>query len=164
MFRSEYADVPPVEPPLHEAVLARAVEPGGTPTPIDGATLTHEQVDRLHRRVAAALAGPGVRTGDVPAPHSPDTAALPLAFHAATRAGASVTTVHPPDTAEEAGRQLEDCAARWTVTVSPVPDTARRAAGPAGGTGEDPVCDSTPGHRSPKVLRRGLRAAHEEPS
>ncbi|GGV76743.1 AMP-dependent synthetase [Streptomyces griseoloalbus] len=151
MFRSEYADVEPVELPIHDAVLGRAAEFGGTPALIDGTdgtTLTYEQVDRFHRRVAAGLAEAGVRKGDVLALHSPNTIAFPTAFYAATRAGASVTTVHPLATAEEFGKQLKDCAARWIVTVSPLLDTARRAAELAGGVEEILVCDSAPGHRS----------------
>ncbi|MFE0868845.1 4-coumarate--CoA ligase family protein [Streptomyces rochei] len=151
MFRSAYADVPPVDLPIHEAVLGRADRYGDTPALIDGTdgtTLTYEQVDRFHRRVAAALAEAGVRKGDVLALHSPNTVAFPLAFYAATRAGASVTTVHPLATAEEFAKQLKDCAARWIVTVSPLLDTARRAAELAGGVQEILVCDSAPGHRS----------------
>ncbi|MFE7812792.1 4-coumarate--CoA ligase family protein [Streptomyces sp. NPDC057433] len=151
MFRSEYADVPPVELPIHDAVFARAAEFGSTPALIDGTdgtTLTYEQADRFHRRVAAALAEAGVRKGDVLALHSPNTVAFPLAFYAATRAGASVTTIHPLATAEEFGRQLADSSARWIVTVSPLLPTARRAAERAGGVEEILVCDSAPGHRS----------------
>ncbi|MFD8426453.1 4-coumarate--CoA ligase family protein [Streptomyces coelicoflavus] len=151
MFRSEYADVPPVDLPIHDAVLGGAAAFGDTPALIDGTdgtTLSYEQVDRFHRRVAAALAEAGVRKGDVLALHSPNTVAFPLAFYAATRAGASVTTVHPLATAEEFAKQLKDCAARWIVTVSPLLDTARRAAELAGGVQEILVCDSAPGHRS----------------
>ncbi|WP_217171354.1 4-coumarate--CoA ligase family protein [Streptomyces sp. AC512_CC834] len=151
MFRSEYADVPPVDLPIHDAVLGGAAAFGGAPALIDGTdgtTLTYEQVDRFHRRVAAALAEAGVRKGDVLALHSPNTVAFPLAFYAATRAGASVTTVHPLATAEEFAKQLGDCRARWIVTVSPLLDTARRAAELAGGVQEILVCDSAPGHRS----------------
>ncbi|MFC7892297.1 4-coumarate--CoA ligase family protein [Streptomyces sp. NPDC057381] len=151
MFRSEYADVQPLDLPIHEAVLGRAAEYGDTPALIDGTdgtTLTYEQVGRFHRRVAAALAEAGVRKGDVLALHSPNTVAFPLAFYGATRAGASVTTVHPLATAEEFAKQLKDCAARWIVTVSPLLDTARRAAELAGGVQEILVCDSAPGHRS----------------
>ncbi|MET9820982.1 4-coumarate--CoA ligase family protein [Streptomyces sp. NPDC006349] len=151
MFRSEYADVPPVDLPIHDAVLGGAAAFGGTPALIDGTdgtTLTYEQVDRFHRRVAAALAATGVRKGDVLALHSPNTVAFPLAFYAATRAGASVTTVHPLATAEEFAKQLKDSAARWIVTVSPLLGTARRAAELAGGVREILVCDSAPGHRS----------------
>ncbi|MFD7405093.1 4-coumarate--CoA ligase family protein [Streptomyces sp. NPDC059866] len=151
MFRSEYADVPPVELPIHEAVLGRAAEFGDAPALIDGTdgtTLSYEQVDRFHRRIAAALAEAGVRKGDVLALHSPNTIAFPTAFYAATRAGASVTTVHPLATAEEFAKQLRDSAARWIVTISPLLDIARRAAELAGGVREIFVCDSATGHRS----------------
>ncbi|MFJ6295229.1 4-coumarate--CoA ligase family protein [Streptomyces griseoviridis] len=151
MFRSEYADVPPVELPIHEAVLGRAAEYGERPALIDGTdgtTLTYAQLDRFHRRVAAGLAALGIRKGDVLALHSPNTIAFPTAFYAATRAGATVTTVHPLATAEEFAGQLRDAGARWIVTVSPLLDTARRAAELAGGVREILVCDSAPGHRS----------------
>ncbi|GEC08672.1 AMP-dependent synthetase [Streptomyces spinoverrucosus] len=151
MFRSEYADVPPVELPIHEAVLGRAAEFGDAPALIDGTdgtTLTYEQVDRFHRRIAAALAEAGVRKGDVLALHSPNTISFPIAFYAATRAGAAVTTVHPLATAEEFAKQVRDSAARWIVTISPLLDIARRAAELAGGVREIFVCDSAPGHRS----------------
>ncbi|WP_328481249.1 4-coumarate--CoA ligase family protein [Streptomyces sp. NBC_00377] len=151
MFRSGFPDVPPVELPIHEAVLGRAAEFGELPALVDGTdgtTLTYDQVDRFHRRVAAALAEAGVRKGDVLALHSPNTVAFPLAFYAATRAGATVTTVHPLATAEEFAKQLGDCAARWIVTVSPLLQTARRAAELAGGVKEIFVCDTATGHRS----------------
>ncbi|MEU3949460.1 4-coumarate--CoA ligase family protein [Streptomyces sp. NPDC029526] len=151
MFRSTYADVEPVDLPIHDAVLARAAEFGSHPALIDGTdgtTLTYEQLDRFHRRVAAGLAEAGVRKGDVLALHSPNTVAFPTAFYAATRAGASVTTVHPLATAEECGKQLTDSGARWIVTVSPLLESARRAAEIAGGVEEILVCDSAPGHRS----------------
>ncbi|MGW7127434.1 4-coumarate--CoA ligase family protein [Streptomyces bobili] len=151
MFRSEYADVPPVDLPIHDAVLRHAAEFGDLPALVDGTdgtTLTYEQVDRFHRRIAAALAEAGVRKGDVLALHSPNTVAFPTAFYAATRAGATVTTVHPLATAEEFAKQLVDSAARWIVTVSPLLETARRAAELAGGVEEIFVCDSASGHRS----------------
>ncbi|WP_043673726.1 4-coumarate--CoA ligase family protein [Streptomyces xylophagus] len=151
MFRSEYADVPAVELPIHDAVLARAAEFGDELALVDGTdgtTLTYTQVDRFHRSIAAGLAEAGVRKGDVLALHSPNTVAFPLAFYAATRAGASVTTVHPLATPEEFAKQLRDSAARWIVTVSPLLEAARRAAELAGGVEEIFVCDSAPGHRS----------------
>nr|WP_203635212.1 4-coumarate--CoA ligase family protein [Streptomyces sp. SID10815] len=137
--------------PIHDAVLGHAAEFGDTPALIDGTdgtTLTYAQVDRFHRRLAAALAEAGVRKGDVLALHSPNTVAFPIAFYAATRAGATVTTVHPLGTAEEVAKQLTDSAARWIVTVSPLLPVARRAAELAGGVEEILVCDSAPGHRS----------------
>ncbi|MFF3913185.1 4-coumarate--CoA ligase family protein [Streptomyces sp. NPDC001852] len=151
MFHSEYADVPPVSLPIHEAVLGHAAAFGDRPALIDGTdgtTLTYEQVDRFHRRAAAGLADAGVRKGDVLALHSPNTIAFPTAFYAATRAGASVTTVHPLATPEEFAKQLGDSGARWIITVSPLLGTARRAAELSGGIREIFVCDSAPGHRS----------------
>ncbi|MFD5515882.1 4-coumarate--CoA ligase family protein [Streptomyces sp. NPDC127066] len=151
MFRSEYADVPAVEEPIHDAVLGRAAERGETPAlvdGVDGTTLTYAQVDRYHRRLAAALAEAGLRKGDVLALHSPNTIAFPVVFYGATRAGASVTTVHPLATPEEFAKQLRDSSARWIVTVSPLLETARRAAELAGGVREILVCDQAEGHRS----------------
>ncbi|MCX4812903.1 4-coumarate--CoA ligase family protein [Streptomyces sp. NBC_01239] len=151
MFRSEYADVPAVELPIHDAVLARAAEFGDEPALVDGTdgtTLTYTQLDAFHRRIAAGLADAGVRKGDVLALHSPNTVAFPLAFYAATRAGASVTTVHPLATPEEFAKQLRDSEARWIVTLSPLLAAARRSAELAGGVEEIFVCDSAPGHRS----------------
>ncbi|MEV7341613.1 4-coumarate--CoA ligase family protein [Streptomyces sp. NPDC093544] len=151
MFRSQYEDVPAVEEPIHDAVLGHAAERGETPALIDGVdgtTLTYGQLDVFHRRLAAGFAEAGVSKGDVLALHSPNTIAFPTAFYAATRAGASVTTVHPLATPEEFAKQLRDCAASWIVTVSPLLESARQAAELAGGVREIFVCDQAPGHRS----------------
>ncbi|GGX32499.1 4-coumarate--CoA ligase family protein [Streptomyces chryseus] len=150
-FQSEYASVEPVELPIHEAVLGRAAEYGETPALIDGTngdTITYAQLDVFHRRIAAALAEAGLRQGDVLALHSPNTIAYPVVFYAATRAGASVTTIHPLSTAEEFAKQLADSSARWIVTVSPLLGVARRAAELVGGIKEIFVCDIAEGHRS----------------
>ncbi|MFI0981186.1 AMP-binding protein [Streptomyces sp. NPDC021093] len=163
VFHSEYADVPDVELPIHEAVLGHAAQYGDAPALVDGTngtTLTYAQLDTYHRRIAAALAASGLRKGDVLALHSPNTIAYPAVFFAATRAGASVTTVHPLSTAEEFAKQLRDSSARWIVTVSPLLGTARRAAEIVGGVREILVCDSAPGHRSVLDL---LTCADPEP-
>ncbi|MEV4427562.1 AMP-binding protein [Streptomyces sp. NPDC049602] len=144
VFHSAYEPVPTVSLPIHDAVLGRAAERGDTPALIDGAgelSLTYGQVDSFHRLVAAGLAGAGVRKGDVLALHSPNTVLFPVAFYAATRAGASVTTVHPLATPEEFAKQLRDSSARWIVTVSPLLASARAAAELAGGIREIFVCD-----------------------
>ncbi|MBD0707245.1 MULTISPECIES: AMP-binding protein [unclassified Streptomyces] len=147
VFRSAYEPVQPLSEPIHDVVLGRAAERGDTPALIDGATgftLTYGQVDAFHRTVAAGLAEAGVRKGDVLALHSPNTVLFPVAFYAATRAGAAVTTVHPLATAEEFAKQLRDSAARWIVTVSPLLPAARAAAALAGGIREIFVCDQPP--------------------
>ncbi|WP_112490660.1 4-coumarate--CoA ligase family protein [Streptomyces bacillaris] len=151
VFRSEYADVPALDTPIHEAVLGGAAEFGDTVALIDGVngtTLTYAQLDGFHRRIAAALAEAGLRKGDVLALHSPNTIAYPAVFYGATRAGASVTTVHPLATPEEFAKQLADSGAKWIVTVSPLLDTARRAAELTGGVQEIYVCDQAEGHTS----------------
>ncbi|MEU6882013.1 4-coumarate--CoA ligase family protein [Streptomyces sp. NPDC046712] len=164
VFHSEYADVRTVSLPIHEAVLGRAAEFGDTPALIDGAgglTLTYAQIDGFHRRVAAGLAEAGVRKGDVLALHSPNTVLFPVAFYAATRAGASVTTVHPLSTAEEFAKQLRDSSARWIVTVSPLLATARAAAELAGGIEEILLCDTGDDCRS---LQSFLASTAPEPA
>ncbi|MZD09057.1 AMP-binding protein [Streptomyces sp. SID5785] len=144
VFRSEYADVAMVDLPIHDAVLGGAAARGDTPALVDGVagtTLTYAQVDAFHRGVAAGLAEAGVRPGDVVALHSPNTIAYPVAFYAATRAGAVVTTVHPLATPEEFAKQLTDSGARWIVSVTPLAAQARAAADLAGGVREIFVCD-----------------------
>ncbi|MGW8729113.1 4-coumarate--CoA ligase family protein [Streptomyces sp. NPDC055808] len=155
VFRSEYADVSVVDEPIHEAVLARstatypdtvALVDGTDPS---GATaITYAQIDVWHRKLAAALAASGLRKGDVLALHSPNSILYPVVFHGASRAGAAVTTVHPLSTPEEFAKQLKDSSARWIVTVSPLLETARRAAELVGGIEEIFVCDRAEGHRS----------------
>ncbi|WP_410539743.1 4-coumarate--CoA ligase family protein [Streptomyces sp. KL2] len=152
MFRSEYADVPLLDQPVHDAVLgASARDFADRPALVDGVEgteLTYAQLDGSSRRIAAAFAASGLRKGDVLALHSPNTIAYPAVFYAATRCGAAVTTVHPLATAEEFARQLADSRARWIVTVSPLLATARQAAERAGGIREIVVCDRADGHRS----------------
>ncbi|MFJ8585775.1 4-coumarate--CoA ligase family protein [Streptomyces sp. NPDC093595] len=152
VFHSEYADVPALSLPIHDAVLGRAADVYGDAVAlVDGAgelTVTYTQLDTYHRRIAGALAAAGLRKGDVLALHSPNTVVYPAVFYAATRAGAAVTTVHPLATAEEFATQLRDSSARWIVTVSPLLEVARRAAELVGGVREIFVCDQADGHRS----------------
>ncbi|MFI5661162.1 4-coumarate--CoA ligase family protein [Streptomyces sp. NPDC051684] len=153
MYVSEYADVAVVDEPIHDAVLGGAAARGEAPALVDGVagtTLSYAQLDGFHRKVAAGLAEAGVRKGDVVALHSPNTIAYPVAFYGATRAGASVTTVHPLSTPQEFARQLRDAGAAWIVTITPFIEAARAAAELAGGVREILVCDPAgdSGHRS----------------
>ncbi|MFG2892025.1 4-coumarate--CoA ligase family protein [Streptomyces sp. NPDC048248] len=164
VFHSTYADIAPVELPIHEAVLGRAAVYGDHPALIDGVdgtTFSHAQLDHATRRIAAGLADAGVRKGDVLALHSPNTVVFPAVFHAASRCGAAVTTVHPLATEGEFTTQLRDSGARWIVTVSALLDTARGAARRAGGVAEIFVCDRAEGHRSVVDL---LASTAPEPS
>ncbi|NLU70933.1 AMP-binding protein [Streptomyces sp. HNM0574] len=162
VFRSEYADVPVVDLPIHEAVLGRsAAEHGTRPALVDGrdgTSVSYAQLDDRARRIAAALTEAGLERGDVLALHSPNSTDFPAVFYGATRAGAVVTLVHPLATPGELARQLGDSGARWIVTVSPLLDTVR-AATAEGGRGGAPsgireifVCDRAEGYRSVRDL------------
>ncbi|MFC9752667.1 AMP-binding protein [Streptomyces sp. NPDC056921] len=153
VFHSDYPAVPVLDLPIHDAVLGEATAAyGDTVALIDGTddstALTYRQLDAFHRKIAAALAEAGLRKGDVLALHSPNTIAYPAVFFGATRAGATVTTVHPLATAEEFAKQLRDSCARWIVTVSPLLATAREAAALAGPIEQILVCDRAEGHTS----------------
>ncbi|MGW1510989.1 4-coumarate--CoA ligase family protein [Streptomyces sp. NPDC002394] len=166
VFHSAYEPVPTVSLPIHDAVLGRAAEWADTPALVDGAGglgLTYGQVDAFHRRVAAGLAEAGVRKGDVVALHSPNTVLFPVAFYAATRAGAAVTTVHPLATPEEFAKQLRDSGARWIVTVSPLLAPARAAAELAGGVEEMFVCDRAPEEEGVRSLQDFLASTAPVP-
>ncbi|NUS85594.1 MAG: 4-coumarate--CoA ligase family protein [Streptomyces sp.] len=151
-WRSVYPDVPLLDLPIHEAVLARAsTEFGELPALVDGVrgtALSYAELDRATRRLAAAFAEAGVRQGDVVALHSPNSVLYPVVLYAVTRAGAAVTTVHPLATADEFAAQLRDAKAEWIVTASALLGVARRAGERAGGVREVFVCDAAPGHRS----------------
>ncbi|MFE1273116.1 AMP-binding protein [Streptomyces sp. NPDC058758] len=166
VFHSAYEPVSALSLPIHEAVLGGAAAFGDAPALIDGTgelTLSYAQVDAFHRRVAAGLAEAGVRKGDVLALHSPNTVLFPVAFYAATRAGAAVTTVHPLATPEEFAKQLRDSAARWIVTVSPLLPAARAAAELAGGIEEILVCDAAPEGSGVRSLQEFLGSSAPEP-
>ncbi|MFF3782634.1 4-coumarate--CoA ligase family protein [Streptomyces sp. NPDC001933] len=153
VFHSDYPAVPVLDLPIHDAVLGEATAAYGDTVALidgtdDGSALTYRQLDAFHRKNAAALAEAGLRKGDVLALHSPNTIAYPAVFFGATRAGATVTTVHPLATAEEFAKQLRDSSARWIVTVSPLLATAREAAALVGSIEQIFVCDRAEGHTS----------------
>ena len=144
---------PPVEVlnvPLHEAVLGRAQEYGDRPALVDGVSgkeISYAQLDQMTRRMAAGFAELGIKHGDVIALHSPNTILYPVIFYAATRAGATVTTVNALYTADELRKQLVDSKARLLVTISLFLPVAT-----AGSEGTDVeqifVCDQAEGYRS----------------
>ncbi|WP_432011408.1 AMP-binding protein [Streptomyces cucumeris] len=164
VLHSDYPDVPPVDLPIHEAVLARAADEFGERTAlvdgVTGASMSYAALDHASRRIAAALAETGIGKGETVALHSPNSIIYPAAFYGVTRTGATVTTVHTLATAEEFAKQLRDAEARWIITVSPLLGVAREAAERAGGVREVFVCDEASGHRS---LREMLVCTAPEP-
>jgi acyl-CoA synthetase (AMP-forming)/AMP-acid ligase II len=150
IIRSEYPDVAIVDQPIHEVVLGTAAAYGDRRALVDGVTgkaISYAELDTMTRRLAAGLAAAGVRKGDVIALHSPNTILYPVAFYAATRAGATVTTVNALYTAAELHKQLLDSKAKLLVTISPFLPVAEAAI-----TGTDVsevlVLDHAEGYRS----------------
>ncbi|GJF33120.1 AMP-dependent synthetase [Kitasatospora sp. NE20-6] len=155
VFRSDHPDIEPLDLPIHDAVLGDLDGRAGLPALVDGITgrsLTYAELDLASRRTAAGLAEAGVRQGDVVALYSPNTIAYPVAFYAATRTGATVTTVSSLATAGELAGQLRDSRARWIITIAAFLPVATAAAAALAADGspiaEIFVCDPASGHRT----------------
>src|SRR4051812_49880504 len=110
-------------------------------------------------RMAAGFAGIGVKPGDVVALHSPNTVLYPVVFYAASRAGATVTTLNALTTAKDMAGQPADSGGTPVVTVGALLPAALEAGGerpgwscgPAGGHPwrPDPVGATRPVPRAP---------------
>ena len=150
VIRSEYPEVEIVDRPIHDVVLGNAAAYGERDAMVDGVTgrkLSFAQLDHMTRRLAAGFAENGIVKGDVIAIHSPNTIMYPVAFYAATRAGATVTTVNALYTADELHRQLRDSKAKLLVTISLFLPIAQ-AAVPDTGVTEIVLLDEAEGYRS----------------
>jgi acyl-CoA synthetase (AMP-forming)/AMP-acid ligase II len=135
IFRSPYQEIELPHTPLTPFVLARASERGDKPAligAVSGRTITCRQLEEAVRRVAAGLAARGFRKGDVFAIYSPNLPEYAVAFHAASLAGGTLTTLNPLYTAEEAAHQLRDARAKYLLTVPALFDKAKEAATHAG--------------------------------
>jgi acyl-CoA synthetase (AMP-forming)/AMP-acid ligase II len=137
IFRSPLGDVdvPPVT--LPSFVLEHAEERGDRPAIVDGPTgrvLSHGEVARGVRSLAAGLAARGFGRGDVLALCAPNTPEYAVAFHAAAALGGVVTTINPAYTADEIGFQLRDAGAKLVVAGAAFADRVREA-----GAAEDDV-------------------------
>jgi acyl-CoA synthetase (AMP-forming)/AMP-acid ligase II len=132
---SPHPDVVIPDVPLHEFVLAGAMDRAGEAALIDGPsgrTLTYGQLAGGVRRVAAGLAARGFRKGDVFAIYSPNLPEYALAFYGVSAAGGVNTTINPLYTVDELARQLDDAGARLLLTVPPFLDKALEAASRSG--------------------------------
>jgi acyl-CoA synthetase (AMP-forming)/AMP-acid ligase II len=135
LFRSPYPDVTIPDVPLTPFVLELAGKLSDKPALIDGPsgrTLTYGQLADAIRSAAAGLASRGFGKGQVTAIYSPNLPEYAVAFHAVATVGGVNTTVNPLYTADELARQLEDCRATCLLTVPPLLEKAREAAGRAG--------------------------------
>lgn len=133
--RSGSPDVVIPDVPFFEYVLRHAARLGDKPAMVDGPsgrTLTYAQLAGGAKRVAAGLAARGFGKGDVFGIYSPNLPEYALAFLGVTMAGGINTTANPLYTAEELAKQLQDCKAKFLVTVPPFLDKALAAAKAAG--------------------------------
>ena len=143
---------------LTSLVLRHAERLADQPALIDGPSgraRTYGALAAGVERVAGGLAGRGFRRGDVLALHLPNLPEFAVALHGALRAGGIVTCASPLYTAHELGDQVQRARPRFIVSVGPLAETAREAAGGvevlelgellAGGPGEPPAERPDPG-------------------
>ena len=93
-----------------------------------GATLTYAQLEERSTRLADALRGAGLRTGDVVGLLSTNDLAVFEVYWACLRSGLYLTPVNFHLTGAEAGYILDDCGAKALVTSADLADLACSAA------------------------------------
>jgi 4-coumarate--CoA ligase len=122
IFRSKLPDIAITNTlPLHRYCFERLPEVASRPCLINGAmgtVLTYAEVDRLSRRFAAALRGLGLRRGSVVMNLLLNSAEFVVAFFAASRVGAAVTTANPLSTPHDIAGQIAASGATVVVTES----------------------------------------------
>lgn len=128
IFRSKLPDIAITNTlPLHRYCFERLPEVVERPCLIDGGTgavLTYAEVDRLTRRLAAALrrAPLGLGRGSVAMNLMLNSAEFVLSFFAASRVGAAVTTANPMSTPHEIAGQIAASGATVVFTESMAAD------------------------------------------
>src|SRR5258707_15627478 len=133
--KSPYADVTIPDTSLPRLVLDRLSLYGDKPALIDGLTdraITYRQLSGAIQRVAAGLSRRGLRHGDVFAIYSPNLPEYVVAFHAVLLAGGVHTTHNPLYTVDQVVAQLNDCRAKYLLTISKFLDNAQAAAARCG--------------------------------
>ncbi|HLY48667.1 MAG TPA: AMP-binding protein [Solirubrobacteraceae bacterium] len=116
-------------------VLERAVDFGGKPALVEGASgraISYVELERATRAFAAGLATRGVGPGETVGIFMPNLPEYAIAFHGTARRGARATTANPLYTARELAHQLGDAAAKLLLTVPPFLSVAGEAAAIAG--------------------------------
>lgn len=94
---------------------------------LSGRTLTYGQLTSAIKLVAGSLHQRGFGQGDVFAIFSPNIPEYAIAFHATAVLGGIVTTINPTYTPEELARQLNDCKAKYLITIPHFLDNAQAA-------------------------------------
>ncbi|MEV8241434.1 AMP-binding protein [Microbacterium testaceum] len=165
MFQSPY---PPVDIPdesIYDDLFGSLVEADldrvALIDPATGAETTYRSLRAQVDAFAGALAARGVDTETVVGLLCPNIPAFATVFHGILRLGAIVTTINSLYTAHEIENQIQDAAATWLVTVSPLLGPAAEAAR-AAGIPDDRVIvlDGAEGHPD---LRSMLAEGHTPP-
>jgi acyl-CoA synthetase (AMP-forming)/AMP-acid ligase II len=131
IFKSATPDVTIPNVPIHEYVLRHVKRLGSKPALIDGPsgrTLTYAQLAGGIQACAAGLAAKGFKKGDVFGIYCPNIPEYAIAFLGVAAAGGTVTTANPLYTADELAKQLNDCKARYLLTIPMFLDKAKEAA------------------------------------
>ena len=153
--RIHTSEFPPVEipaTPIYETVLGQRRGSGATTRRWSTASPGRRSPTPSWRRWSTGWPPGSPRSacspGDVVALHSPNTVLYPVVFYAASRAGATVTTLSALTTAKDMANQLDDSKATLVITVGALLPVAVEAAG------DRPVwtCDLVEGHRSVQEL------------
>jgi acyl-CoA synthetase (AMP-forming)/AMP-acid ligase II len=112
-----------------------------------GTTVSFTEMASSIRALAGAFAARGLKQGDVIGLFSTNSIAYPVVFHAATRAGLTITTLNALYTPKDIALQLKDAGAKLLITISPFLDRAVAGAEQAGIT-DILVCDRAEGYES----------------
>ena len=130
IIKSPKPDIAIPEIPLPELVLQQTARLADKPALIDsssGRILTYGEFGKQVRAFAAGLAQRGLRKGEVFGIFMPNCIEYAIAFHGVVLAGGVNTTVNPLYTAAELAKQLNDCNARFLLTLPGFLETAQQA-------------------------------------
>lgn len=103
---------------------AAVVAPGGIAATLGESAITYAELDREAERLADALAGAGVRKGDLVAWWSAPSLTSLAGFAAAARAGAVFASLNPAFSESEAGAALDYLQPRLVVAGSTLAEQA----------------------------------------
>ncbi|MEM1079711.1 MAG: AMP-binding protein [Pseudomonadota bacterium] len=135
IYKSGYRDTPLRDVSITEALFEGLAISGTGPAMIDGpsgAVMSGAELEKRIRALAGGLNARGIGPGDVIAIMAPNVSDYATAFHGVAFAGATVTTLNPTYTAEEAAHQLRDSGAQMLITVPPFAELAQKAGQAAG--------------------------------
>ena len=135
IFKSPLPDVTIPDTALTPFVLRHAGRLGDKVAIVEagsGRSYTYAELASSVRKLAAGLHARGFGKGDVLAILAPNLPEYPIAFLGVAAAGGVNTTLNPLYTADEIAIQLRDSRARFLLTVPPLVEKAKEAAGKSG--------------------------------